>query len=79
MLPCDVCLLHRMSLLTLKEKVEQRASVKHLMQLSRVKTSHPKFYLTKMDMNVRLLSLRHGQQIFQLTVPSAYMYSVTHS
>jgi len=68
-----------MSLLTLKEKVEQITSVKHVIHPSRVKTSHPKFYLTKVGMNVKLLNLRHGQQIFQLTVPSAYMYSVTHS
>ena len=62
-----------MSLLTLKEMVDQINSVKYSIQFSRVKLSH------QVGMNVRLLNLRPGQQLFQPTAPSVYMYSATHS
>ena len=55
----------RMSLPTLKEMVEEINSVKYSIQLNRVQISH------QVGMNVRLLSLPHGQQVFQPTAPSA--------
>ena len=69
-----IALHYRMGPLTQKEKVGQTTTMKPAK--SKMKIFHLKSQCTNMGTNVRSLIL-HGQQLFQLPVPSACKYSAT--